>query len=250
MDPLETFRRIYGQVPDWAEVMHEWAPEALRHYTALRMAVLEDGALARKDKELILVGINAARRYETSMLYHTQGAHDAGATAAEVAETVLTAVISRGLPAWLEGRKAVAFAVERERQMSGQTTVVAPSPAPAQRQMTTVEECEAYYRHAFGDIPGWASLMRDVQPDIFISYTNLRSACLRPGTLSPKVKELVLTGINAAERYPLGVEIHARGALEKGATRAELAECLLTAVLTAGIPAWFTGYSFLAGPDA
>ncbi|WP_269320488.1 hypothetical protein [Alicyclobacillus macrosporangiidus] len=28
MDPLETFRQIYGQVPDWAEAMHRWAPEA------------------------------------------------------------------------------------------------------------------------------------------------------------------------------------------------------------------------------
>lgn len=247
MDPLETFRQIYGQVPDWAEAMHRWAPEALQHYTALRMTVLRDGALPRKEKELILVGINAARRYETSMLYHTQGALDAGATAAEVADTVLTAVISRGLPAWLEGRKAVECALQREKIAwePSQTT----AQITAQAALTTPAACEAYYRDTFGQIPEWAGLMRDAQPDVFVAYTNLRRACLRSGSISAKLKELVLTGINAAERYALGVDIHARSALAKGATRQELAECLLTAVLTAGIPAWFTGYAYLRSAE-
>jgi alkylhydroperoxidase/carboxymuconolactone decarboxylase family protein YurZ len=68
---------------------------------------------------------------------------------------------------------------------------------------------------------------------------------LREGQVSRKLKELVLVGINVAERYPEGVRIHIEGARAYGATDAELAECHLTAVLTAGIPAWFEGSIFL-----
>ncbi|WP_169725421.1 carboxymuconolactone decarboxylase family protein [Alicyclobacillus contaminans] len=253
MDPLQVFKEIYGKVPDWVQAMHDFVPEGLHHYTALRTNAMKDGALTRKEKELILVGVNAARRYETSMIYHTQGALDAGATALEIADTVLATVISRGLPAWLEGRKAVQFALEHtisgvtagpDGSVEGGATTTAIDHLSLPT-LTTVEECDSYYVQTFSAIPEWAALMRSFSPDIYVSYTNLRNAALAEQSIPPYLKELVLMAINASERYPLGVDIHVNGAMAKGATKAQLAECLLTAVLTAGIPAWFTGYEAL-----
>jgi alkylhydroperoxidase/carboxymuconolactone decarboxylase family protein YurZ len=242
MDPLQTFAELYGTVPTWVQTLHEFAPDVLAHYTSLRTAVMQDGALPRKDKELILVGINAARRYETSMLYHTQGALDAGASVLEIADAVLCTVISRGLPAWLEGQKAVRFALEHQAA----TTAATPSVAPQQTLLQDTAACDAYYTRTFGQLPAWAALMRDTSEDVYISYTNLRNASLAETHIRPALKELILAGINAAERYPEGVRIHASGALAKGATKAQLAECFTTALLTAGIPAWFLGTDFLA----
>jgi alkylhydroperoxidase/carboxymuconolactone decarboxylase family protein YurZ len=238
MDPLKIFQEIYGEVPAWVSLMNQYAPEGLVHYTELRSSVMKDGALPRKDKELILVGINAARRYETSMLYHTQGAIDAGASVLEIADAVVTTVISRGLPAWLEGQKAVQYAAERlgHREVS-----ITPNDS-----VVDVAACDRYYVEAFGDIPGWAVELRSSHPQVYVAYTNLRRATLVDGHISAALKELILAGINAAERYSLGVQIHASGALQKGATKEQLAECFMTAVLTAGIPAWFTGVDFLA----
>lgn len=237
MNPLQIFEEIYGFVPDWVRSMHEFAPDELVHYTSLRTSVMKDGALSRKEKELILIGINAARRYETSMLYHTQGAIDAGATPQEIADTVLSTIISRGLPAWLEGQKAVKFAFEKYGT---------PSPKDqSQKMLQDSPSCDDYYIRKFGQIPEWAQLMKSCNTNIYVDYTNLRNASLQENAISEVLKELILTGINAAERYPLGVQIHAKGALEKGATKEQLAECFMTAVLTAGIPAWFLGYEFL-----
>lgn len=243
MDPLQAFREIYNEVPDWVVAMHETVPDALRHYTELRTTVMKNGALSRKEKELILIGVNAARRYETSLLYHVKGAMDAGATSSEVADTVLTAVISRGLPAWLEGQKAVTFALDYEAQRGENTDP--QRELSLQPPLLTIEDCDAYCVSTFGGIPEWALKMRDFQPDVLVSYMNLRKGTLRDNQIPAKLKELVLVAINAAERYELGVAIHTKGAFAQGVTKAELAECLLTAVLTAGIPAWFTGYDFL-----
>lgn len=254
MDPIQTFKEIYGQVPDWVAAMNRFAPDALLHYTNLRMSIMEDGALCRKEKELLLVGVNAARRYETSMLYHTQGAIDAGATASEIADTVMTGVISRGLPTWLEGQKAVEYALDRERAgargngnagLDGVGQQAAQFGTRETTELHSIEACENYYDKNFGSLPDWARVMREHDEQVLIAYTNLRLQCLKQTELSAKFRELILVAINAAERYELGVDIHTKSAFAKGLTKEELTECLLTVVLTAGIPGWFMGYEYL-----
>ena len=49
----------------------------------------------------------------------------------------------------------------------------------------------------------------------------------------------MLVAINLAEGYEPGIRLHAENARRHGATDAHLVETALTAVLTAGIPAWF-----------
>ena len=48
----------------------------------------------------------------------------------------------------------------------------------------------------------------------------------------------MLVALNTAERYQLGVEIHARAALMCGASHEELLDGMTTAILTGGIPGW------------
>ena len=61
---------------------------------------------------------------------------------------------------------------------------------------------------------------------------------LRDGALEPKLAELLLCAVNAAEIQTGFVEIHAGAARAKGATDAELAETILAVIPVAGVAAW------------
>lgn len=215
--------------------MHEHRPDALDGYMALRRTIMEEGALSRKEKEWVLVGVNAARRYERSMLYHTKCALDAGSTVAELAEVLLPCILSRGIPAWLEGYKALVYAEEYLGRSDRSERVEAAAPSIA-----TLDDALAYYHEeAGGHEPDWVRLMKKYAPGTLRDYANLRSLALVDGRVPRKMKELVLVGINLSECYPAGVSLHVNGARKFGATNAELADVALTCVLTAGIPAWF-----------
>ncbi|MFC7393058.1 carboxymuconolactone decarboxylase family protein [Scopulibacillus cellulosilyticus] len=243
---IKFFKEVYGEVPNWAQKMNDYTPDAFEAYTQLRKVVMQDGALSRKDKECILVGINAARRYERSMIYHTQGAVDAGTSLEELAEILSVCVLSRGLPAWLEGIKALAFASNYMHANGKTKDNLVKQPTKAKSEFESISECLNYYRSKFGTEPKWVEDLAKYHPNALIHYTNLRNANLADQGIVPrKLKELVLVGINTSERYPEGVRIHTEGAKACGATENELAECHLTAVLTAGIPAWFEGSDFL-----
>lgn len=237
---LRFFEQVYGEVPEWVQKMDHFSPQALEYYTKLRSAIMTDGAISKKHKELILVGINAARRYERSMLYHTKGAIDSGATIAEIADVLSVCVISRGIPAWLTGVNALQFAetyaadnedVYRSKELFN--------------SFGTVEECDDYYVNETGKVPLWVQLLKKANSQALIQYSNLRTAVLSDHVVSRKLKEFILIGINVAERYKEGVKIHVNGAKKQGATDQEIAEVSLVALLTAGIPAWFEGSDFL-----
>ncbi|HEY8450382.1 MAG TPA: carboxymuconolactone decarboxylase family protein [Bacillota bacterium] len=240
---LQAFAGIYGEVPGWVRALAAASPAALEGYYDLRSASLPDGALPRRYKELILVAINAGRRYEPSMLMHTRGAVQAGAGVAEIIEILLPCILSRGIPAWFTGMKAVELAAE----LTGEQGAARPGSAGGDGGTADSAsfDAAAYFRADLGSVPAWAEALQAASPAAAQAYAALRAVILRDGVLPRWLKELALAGINAAERYPEGFELHARTALRLGATRAQLAETLLVAVLTAGIPAWFTGASLL-----
>ncbi|WP_251555183.1 carboxymuconolactone decarboxylase family protein [Neobacillus muris] len=243
---LEFFERVYGQVPDWAAKMHYFAPKALEYYTKLRGEILVDGALSKKEKELILVGINAARRYERSMIYHTKGAIDSGATIEELADVLSVCIISRGIPAWFTGVEAIKYAIS----YCGDGETAAAEAAPALTEddfFASLTDYNGYYKQETGgEVPNWVKVLNQFNPACLERYTDLRRSVLRDDVVSRKLKELVLVGINVAEMYPRGIELHMKGAKRFGATDAEIADVSLVALLTAGIPAWFEGSDFLS----
>jgi alkylhydroperoxidase/carboxymuconolactone decarboxylase family protein YurZ len=239
---LEFFERVYGQVPDWVAKMHHFAPKALEYYTKLRGEILVDGALSKKEKELILVGINAARRYERSMIYHTKGAIDSGASIEEIADILATCIISRGIPAWFTGVKAIEYAVS----YVGKEEFEVP-PVDEESFFASLTDYHQYYeKEVGGELPNWVKVLNQFNPTALERYTDLRRTVLTDNVVSRKLKELVLVGINVAEMYPRGIELHVQGAKKFGATEAEIADVSLVALLTAGIPAWFEGSDYLS----
>jgi AhpD family alkylhydroperoxidase len=112
---LLKYKKAYGQVPDWAETISQFMPELLEPWLGLRSQVMVDGALPRKVKELILVGINLVRRYPSGVENHLRAAMDAGATKEEVMETIATAILSSAAPVMYSGPRALKAEIERRK---------------------------------------------------------------------------------------------------------------------------------------
>jgi alkylhydroperoxidase/carboxymuconolactone decarboxylase family protein YurZ len=99
---LAYYRRDLGGAPPWATLLSRVAPAYLAGYTRMRRAVLRDGHLPRKIKELTIVAAHAADRFAPGARFHVDGARRSGATDAELAETFLLAALAAGIPAWFE----------------------------------------------------------------------------------------------------------------------------------------------------
>lgn len=79
------------------------SPGVLEAYFQLRSTVLADGPFPRRHKELMLVVINAAERFERGVEVHLEAAFGCGASTAEAAEALLVATVVGGIPAWQAG---------------------------------------------------------------------------------------------------------------------------------------------------
>lgn len=77
-------------------------------FATLHKNALADGALSKKEKELIALGIGIAARCGGCIAYHTHGALHAGASRPEVLEAIGVAILMGGGPALVYGCEALA----------------------------------------------------------------------------------------------------------------------------------------------
>lgn len=220
---LAYFKRVYGTVPGWVGKMHDYRPDALDHYTSLRSAIMEDGVLSGTEKDLLLVGINAARCYERSMVYHTKGAIDGGATIPELIEYLLVAYRYGGVKSMQTGIQSVKYALSLKGLPEG---------------MLPYGVCIEHFLSYFISIleEEDASYVLDV---LMTSEERWYDLLLEDGFVSARMKSLLMVGIQSTGLQGTEAEKWMEHARANGATEEELAEVGLICLLTAGIPAWF-----------
>jgi|SRR5699024_1928023 len=213
----------------------------LEHFANFQQEVMKNGQISKKNKELILIGVNAARRYEKSMLHHAKNAVDEGATVHECIEILTPCILSRGIPAWLEGFKAIQYVKEY-----CQSTTTDSVQDGMNIHFQEIDEALTYFKEEAGGAKAdWVKVMEDAAPEVLLHYGSLRASILQDGVVSRKLKEFVLVAINVAERYEKGIELHANSARKLGATDKELAEVILLGCLASGLPAWLEGSEFI-----
>jgi AhpD family alkylhydroperoxidase len=78
-------------------------PGPVSGFAQLRRKSLADGALGRKSKELITLGIAIAARCDACIAHHVHDALRAGATRQEIVETIGVAMMMGGGPATMYG---------------------------------------------------------------------------------------------------------------------------------------------------
>jgi len=105
-DMLTYFERVLHGLPPFVTLLAEYKPELLQGYYILRSENLAEGVLAHKYKELLLVALNTSERYTEGARIHVVNALENGATPEEVVDAMTTAILSGGVPGWIEGSKA------------------------------------------------------------------------------------------------------------------------------------------------
>ncbi len=112
---------------DWPEMIQDMnpqvaalrglQPDVMRAFAQMAQAATTSNALDTKTKELIALGISVAVRCDPCIAYHGKAAIKAGATEAEVAETLGLAVYMGAGPSAMYAAKAL----EATRQFGAKT---------------------------------------------------------------------------------------------------------------------------------
>lgn len=101
-------------------------------------------------------------------------------------------------------------------------------------------------------LKGLSPALRELRlgaPDVMKSFSGLAQAALAPQALDTKTKELIALAISVATRCDDCIGFHAKAALEKGASRAEVLETLGTAIYLGAGPAVMYAAHAIAAVD-
>ncbi|SEI86405.1 Uncharacterized conserved protein YurZ, alkylhydroperoxidase/carboxymuconolactone decarboxylase family [Bhargavaea ginsengi] len=225
-EALEYFKKVYDTVPGWVQKMHDYSPEVLDTYTGIRGEIMQDGALSRKEKDVLIAGMNAARLYPRSMVYHTKGAVDFGSSVPEIVEYFLTAFLYKGDRAFETALEAIRYALE----LNGKTVPETDGMSTARLLRVVIGWLEgqdtSYLEEAAAVIEAgdWQAIEEKVLAD---------------GLVPARLKLLNMVGNHIVELDGNGAVQWMERARQAGATEAELADVGYICILTAGIPAWF-----------
>ncbi|RME39999.1 MAG: carboxymuconolactone decarboxylase family protein, partial [Planctomycetota bacterium] len=80
--------------------LKDQAPDVMRGFGGMFQAVMKEGALSVREKELIALGIGLVERCVPCINLHVKKALDAGATREQILEAAGVAVMMRGGPAF------------------------------------------------------------------------------------------------------------------------------------------------------
>ena len=86
-----------------AAELEKTAPDAWKAFKVFEKAAIAEGAIPKKYKELIALGVALTTQCPYSLELHRQAAIKAGATAEELAETILVAALMRAGAAVMHG---------------------------------------------------------------------------------------------------------------------------------------------------
>lgn len=103
VDSYQEYRRELGKT--FRNVRQD-LPEVMSAFAALQTAAMSEGALDVRTKELMAVGIAIAARCEGCIASHVHAADRAGATRAELMETVGVAIMMSGGPGTIYAAEA------------------------------------------------------------------------------------------------------------------------------------------------
>ena len=104
---LDYFTDYFGFVPDYIDLMADEASRGLEGYVLMRQWSLAENPLGAKWVELMLCTINAAEFSSRFVNVHANGARAAGASEAEIVESVVCAIPVSGVAAWLPGADGI-----------------------------------------------------------------------------------------------------------------------------------------------
>ena len=220
-----------GPIPEQGDVarraLADAVPAAGTGMARVRGAAEGEGALTAGVKALFAAAAAAARGHGGLMRDAVGRARDAGIPAEQAWAAAAALALARG-------EEVAGRLIESLLAHYGQ-----PPPAEPQPDMFDRDSALAYFRDYFGgEIPERVALLAERSAPVFEGYALLHRGVLREGALEPKLAELLLCAVNAAEYQSTFVEIHAGAARNVGATEAELVDAIVAVIPVGGIGVW------------
>ena len=102
-----------SKLPKVYRKFQEEYPQVSAAYESLGQSAAESGPLDEKTRELIKLGMAAARGSESAVQSHVHRARSAGATAQEIEHTILIGVNTLGFPSMMTALSWVKDALEQ-----------------------------------------------------------------------------------------------------------------------------------------
>ncbi len=113
---VKGYPEFYGQVTSLMAQFGAESPDTMAGFMQLHKAGSVDGALSGKVKELIALGIAICVRCDGCIVFHVHDAIQAGATHAEIVETIGVAILMGGGPSVVYGSQALEALKEFEAE--------------------------------------------------------------------------------------------------------------------------------------
>lgn len=198
-----------------------------------------DGALAAWAKALFMAAAASVKGHDEMLRRELGRAARAGLTLAAARGAAIAVLISRGEAVYERFSSVV-------DEVFGASVTPAAGPAPA--FAASAGEATRYFDRYFGFVPDYITLMAERAPRALEGYMLMREWALAENTLEPKLVELLLCTVNAADFESRFVDVHAGGARRVGATEDEIVEAVVCAIPVAGVASWLPGADGIVGP--
>jgi AhpD family alkylhydroperoxidase len=105
---MQSAHDVRKELTEPSKRLRENVPDVVQAYGTMQDAVMVDGALPAKVKELIALAIGASKECDGCIAAHGLGVVRQGATEAEVAEAMGVVVLMNGGPGTVWGARALA----------------------------------------------------------------------------------------------------------------------------------------------
>ncbi|WP_188456246.1 carboxymuconolactone decarboxylase family protein [Virgibacillus oceani] len=186
--------------------LNDLASEQLQAFNDFNAAVFQDGALSRKEKEIIAVAIAHVTECPYCIDSHTKSAKKAGASLEELAEAVfVTAAVEAG--------GAVTHSTHVHNAMDNDASDV----LYARSNLKKLGQLGKYAAKGFK------------------GYSAFSAAATKDGKLSAAFKEIIAVAVGTATQCPYCIDVHSKNAEKQGATGEQLAEAIMvSSALRAG----------------
>jgi len=101
------YKELMQELNEWMGQIRKGAPEATHGFSALAKGASSDGALTKKTKEFVALGIGIASRCDGCIAFHTNALIKLGATRDEFMELLATTIYMGGGPSFIYAAKAL-----------------------------------------------------------------------------------------------------------------------------------------------
>lgn len=192
-----------------------------------------DGALPAWAKATFMAAAAAAKGHTALMQRELARAARGGLTPHAATGAAIAVLISRGEAVYERFRGVV-------DEVFGLSSTPTNTPADGEHS-ASASAAVAYFDEYFGFVPDYIALMAERSPRALEGYMLMREWALAENTLEPKLVELLLCTVNAAEFESRFVDVHAGGARRAGATEDEIVEAVVCAIPVAGVASWLPG---------